>query len=387
MNFKNDDGQLTLFFVGELNSGNADDMEKECLDIIDKQEAKKIILNFGELKYISSAGLRIVLRLKQKYHDVSIEEVSLEVFDILQMTGFTNIIQCAKKLNEVCVDGAQIIGEGFFSTVYRIDKDTIIKVFNRTSDAGQIERELKLAKTAFVLGIPTAISFDIVKVGEKLGVRFEMLDCMSLKNCFVQYPEKYDDLLKKYVDLLKKINTTQCFDLSIPNMHEIYKEKLEKIKPYFTDEQFAKLNNLFANLEYKGTVVHGDCHFKNIMVQGDDFLLIDMDTLSRGNPIFELAQLRAPYVAFVEDSPGNSEMFLGVSGAFASKLFDDVVENYFDDNLEKIKEKIALVCYVHMVWWTLVNTPDDKTRFEGCKGRLLNLLEKIDNLNIGEKNE
>ena len=82
-----------------------------------------------------------------------------------------------------------------------------MKVFKRTSDAGQIERELKLAKEAFVAGVPTAISFDIVKVGDHLGVRFEMLDCISLKNAFVQQPEQYDALLNRYVDLLKKINS------------------------------------------------------------------------------------------------------------------------------------------------------------------------------------
>lgn len=384
MEYKNNNKELILYFVGELNSSNADIFEKESLDIIESQEFEKIILDFGNLKYISSAGLRIVLKLKQRYQNVVIREVSLEVYDILQMTGFTNIIQCSKKLNEISIDGAQVIGEGFFSTVYRIDKDTIIKVFNRTSDAGQIERELKLAKTAFVLGIPTAISFDIVKVKEKLGVRFEMLDCMSLKNCFLQYPEKYAELLKKYVELLKKINSTECLDLSIPDMHEIYKQKVETIKPYFTNEQYKKIANLFESLQQKNTLVHGDCHFKNIMVQGEDFLLIDMDTLSRGNPIFELAQLRAPYVAFDEDDPGNSERFMGVSSDFAKKLFNDIVKMYFGGNIEKIEQKIALICYVHMVWWTIVNTPENDKRLNGCKERLLKLLEKIDDLNIGE---
>ena len=384
MEYKNQNNTLTLYFAGELNSGNADNYEKESEEIIEKQEHENIVLDFGELKYISSAGLRIVLRLKQKYQNVKIEQVSLEVYDILQMTGFTNIIECSKKLNEVSVDGAQVIGEGFFATVYRINKDTIIKVFNRTSDAGQIERELKLAKTAFVLGVPTAISFDIVKVGEKLGVRFEMLDCMSLKNCFLTYPDKYDELLKKYVDLLKKINTTECFDLTIPDMHEAYQKKVEAIKQYFTQDQYSKLVKLFEGLEHKNTLVHGDCHFKNIMVQGDDFLIIDMDTLARGNKIFELAQLRAPYVAFEEDDPGNSEKFLGVASAFSNKLFNDILDLYFLDKAEQVKPKIALVCYVHMVWWNLVNTPENDKRLNGCKQRLLDLLAQVDDLNIGE---
>ena len=380
----NKDRELVLFFEGELNSTNADTFEKESLEIIEKQEFDHIVLNFGKLKYISSAGLRVVLKLKQKYQNVSIREVSLEVYDILQMTGFINIISCSKRLNEVSVEGAQIIGEGFFSTVYRINKDTIIKVFNRTSDTQQIERELKLAKTAFVAGIPTAISFDIVRVGEKLGVRFEMLDCMSLKNCFLQHPEEYDSLLKKYVELLKKINSTECLDLSIPNMHEMYIQKIEVIKQYISAEQYEKLSKLFENFEHKNTLVHGDCHFKNIMVQGEDFLLIDMDTLSVGNPLFELAQLRAPYVAFDEDDPGNSQRFLGVPEGFSKKLFEDVLKLYFDCETKAIEQKIALICYVHMVWWTIVNDPENQKRFNGCKDRLLNLLDQVDSLNIGE---
>ena len=383
MEYKNENSQLVLYFVGELNSSNAEEVEKECFDIAEKHTFENVVLDFSGLKYISSAGLRIILKLKQKYPNVIITEVSLEVYDILQMTGFTNIIQCSKKLNEVSIENAQIIGEGFFSTVYRINKDTIIKVFNRTSDAGQIERELKLAKTAFVLGIPTAISFDVVKVGEKLGVRFEMLDCKSLKNCFLDYPEKYDELLSKYSSLLKKINSTECFDVLVPDMHKQYSQKIETIKEYLTDEQFEKVEKLFENLNIKNTLVHGDCHFKNIMVQNNDFLLIDMDTLSRGNPIFELAQLRAAYIAFEEVDPGNTERFMGVSSTFAQKLYNDILHNYLGEKAEDAKDKIALVCFVHMVWWTINVQPENSVRLNGCRDRLIKLLDEYNDLDIG----
>ena len=131
------------------------------------------------------------------------------------------------------------------------------------------------------------------------------------------------------------------------------------------------------------TFVHGDCHFKNIMVQGDDFLLIDMDTLSRGHPIFELAALRAPYVAFEEDDPGNNEKFLGVSAVFSMKLYNQIINKYFGSEEQSIKDKIALVCYIHMVWWTLVNQRDNEKRFNGCKKRLEILLRKCNDLDIG----
>ena len=383
MRFELTDNLLTLFFEGELNSYNADVVEKEIDEVLSSSKFQTLNLDFAKLNYISSAGLRIILKIKQKHDDSHVINANLDVYDVLQMTGFTNIMDVKKAMREMSVEGAEIIGEGFFSTVYRIDKDTIIKVFNRTSDEKQIERELKLAKQAFVLGIPTAISFDIVKVKNKLGVRFEMLDCMSLKNAFIKYPEKYDELLNKYVDLLKKINTTECFDPSVPSIKKFFIEKVDAIKPLLDEAHYEKLLSLMKSVPERSTFVHGDCHFKNIMVQGEDFLLIDMDTLSVGHPIFELANLRCPYVAFEEDAPGNCEQFFGMKAEYCVKLYDDIVRLYFGKEDEVIKDKIALVCYAHMVWWTLTNQKDNQKRLDGCKERLIALLDKYNDIDIG----
>ena len=383
MRFELSDNLLTLFFEGELNSYNADAMEKEIDEVLSSSKFQTLNLDFAKLHYISSAGLRIILKIKQKHDDSHVINANLDVYDVLQMTGFTNIMDVKKAMREMSVEGAEIIGEGFFSTVYRIDKDTIIKVFNRTSDEKQIERELKLAKQAFVLGIPTAISFDIVKVKDKLGVRFEMLDCMSLKNAFIKYPEKYDELLNKYVDLLKKINTTECFDPSVPSIKKFFLEKVDAIKHLLDEAHYEKLLGLMKSVPERSTFVHGDCHFKNIMVQGEDFLLIDMDTLSVGHPIFELANLRCPYVAFEEDAPGNCEQFFGMKAEYCVKLYDDIIRLYFGKEDEAIKDKIALVCYAHMVWWTLTNQKDNQKRLNGCKERLIALLDKYNDIDIG----
>ena len=261
MRFELKEKTLVLYFDGELNSYNADGIEKEIEDIISKNNFENLILDFSRLNYISSAGLRTILKLKQRFNSTKIVEASLEVYDVLSMTGFVNIMSVEKALKRVDVTGAEIVGEGFFSTVYRVDKDTIIKVFNRTSDTNQIQRELHLSKQAFVLGIPTAISFDIVRVGDKLGVRFEMLDCDSLKNTYINNPNRYDELTDKYVNLLKTINTTESMDNELPDSKNAWLEKLNLIKPYFEADQFNKLEKLVEGIKYRNTFVHGDCHF------------------------------------------------------------------------------------------------------------------------------
>ena len=378
-----DNKVLTLYLEGELNSYNADNIEKEIEAEIHGKSFDKLVLDFSHISYISSAGLRIILKLKQTYNNFSVIETSLEVYDIFTMTGFTNIMDIKKGLKRVYLSGAEVIGDGFYSTVYRLDKDTIIKVFNRVSDTDQIERELKLAKEAFILGIPTAISFDIVRVDDKLGVRFEMLDCMSLRNAMLQNPDKRQEYLDKYADLLKKMNTTECLDPNIPDMKKHYLNKLDKIKSYLPEEANAKLLKMFNAIPDRKTLIHGDCHFKNIMVQNGELLLIDMDTLSVGYPIFELAALYAPYVAFNEDDPGNSERFFGIKDEEAAAIFDSLLLRYFGKKDEVVEDKIKLVGYVHMVRWTTNNEPQNTKRIEGCRARLLKLLEKYDDLDIG----
>ena len=382
MDFKLNGDTLTIYLEGEFNSYSAEPIENEIHKIIKANSFKKLVFDLEMLRYISSAGLRVFMKLKQQY-DISITNASLEVYDIFQMTGFTSIMNIKKALRKIDLKHAEVIGDGFFSTVYRLDKDTIVKVFNRTSDPDQIERELRLAKEAFVSGIPTAISFDIVQIGDKLGVCFEMLDCMSLKTAVQTHLDRFQEYLNKYAALLKKINTTECLNPAIPDIKKFYYEKLEKIKPNLDDKHYLKAKQLLDSLEDRKTFVHGDCHFKNIMVQHDELLLIDMDTLSVGHPIFELAAIYAPYCAFNEDDPGNSERFFGIKEEDAKKLYDSLLNVYFGKDDSVVKEKIRLVAYIHMVWWNRVNEPSNNKRLEGCRNRLYELLDKYDDLDIG----
>ena len=288
MKYELNNETLTIFFEGEFNSSNAQEIGEEATKIASENKFEKLILDFDNVTFISSAGLRVVLSLKQKYPNTSLINANLQVYDILQMTGFTSMMSVSKALRKIELGNAEVIGDGFFSTVYRLNKDTIVKVFNRTSDPGQVERELKLAKEAFVLGIPTAISFDVVRVGEKLGVCFEMLDCMSLKTAILTHRKNYKEYLKEYANLLKKINTTECLNPAIPDIKKNYLEKVKYIEPFLDKKYFEKAKKLVTNIPDRKTFVHGDCHFKNIMVQNGELLLIDMDTLSVGHPIFEL---------------------------------------------------------------------------------------------------
>ena len=91
-----ENGTLTIFFEGELNSYNSEDVEKEIESIIKANNFKALVLDFENLKYISSAGLRIIVRLKQQCSETSVRKPSKNVMDIFKMVGFDNLIAIEK---------------------------------------------------------------------------------------------------------------------------------------------------------------------------------------------------------------------------------------------------------------------------------------------------
>ena len=381
MRFENKNNVLRIFLEGEVNSYNSENLGKEINEIVSKENFKRLDLDFSKVTYISSAGLRVILKLKQQFNDVEVVETSLDIYDIFSMTGFTNIMTVRKALREIYTSGASIVGEGYYSTVYRLNDDTIVKVFNHVSDENQIERELALAKEAFMLGIPTAISYDIVKVGDKLGVCFEMLDCDSLKNVVAKNTDKLKEYVQKYADLLKYMNGIHSDNPIIPPIKKEYLTKLEQIKDDLSKDEYDKILSLLNSIPDTNTLVHGDCHFKNILVQNGNYLLIDMETLSIGHPIFELASLYSAYVGLSEFNEEESMKFFGIPRKDCVNLYNALINLYFGKDDPIIKDKIALLSYINVFRWYRRHS-DDKATIKAYKERLLELVNKYDDLII-----
>ena len=194
----------TIKLGGRIDSNNAKQFEGELLEAVG-ENAGTVTLDAEELEYISSAGLRVFLKLKKSIKgNVNVTNVSPEVYDIFEVTGFTSLLSVKKALREFSVEGLEKIGTGGTADVYRIDEDKIIKVFKPNYIPSMIENEGKMAKNAFVFGVPTAISYDTVKVGDKYGVIYEMLNADDILHHILKDPENTDKYIDIFADLIKK---------------------------------------------------------------------------------------------------------------------------------------------------------------------------------------
>ncbi len=270
------------------------------------------------------------------------------------MTGFTELLTVEKRLREISVDGCEVIGRGFYGTVYRIDPETIVKVYSTPDCIPIIQNEQRLAKRAFVKGVPTAISYDIVRVGDSYGSVFELLKASSFNDHLIREPDNFDTILRQYVEFLKVVHSAEMDADTIPMARDTFIGYLDVIKGYLTDEQTDTLRAMLSAMPDDLHMVHGDFQMKNVMLVDGEPMLIDMETICTGQPIFDLQALYVTYVAFSEDCPDNLSSFLGIPDDWGDRVWQSILQNYFKNEeeaaLSEINDKIRLLANVRFLY-------------------------------------
>lgn len=387
MKYALNDSIITFFPEGRIDSTNAGAAGEEIDKILEENPHTGCILDVENLEYISSAGLRVILHVRKAEPSLEIINASPEVYDIFDMTGFSEMIPVKKAYRKVSVDGCEVIGQGANGKVYRLDRDTIIKVYMNPDCLPDIHRERELARKAFVLGIPTAIPYDVVKVGDGYGSVFELLNAKSFAKLIIAEPENLDKYVSLYVELLKKIHSTELKKGDMPEMKKTALNWASFLKDYLPSEKFEKLYSLIETVPECNYMMHGDYHIKNVMMQNGEVLLIDMDTLCMGHPVFEFASVYLAYRGFCSLDHSIVEKFLGITYETAEKIWDKTLRLYFgteDDNeLRKYEEKAMVIGLTRLLRRTIrreSDTENGKAMIEYCKKTLCDILDRVDTL-------
>jgi len=273
-----------------IDSNNAAEFEKEITEAVAKLSGAEIVLDACDLEYISSAGLRVLMKLrKQEKKTVQVVNVSSEVYDIFEVTGFTDLLDVKKALREVSIEGCTKLGSGANGTVFRLTKDEMIKVFRPGMTLEEIEAEREASRRTFLLGVPCAIAFDTVKVGDSYGTVYEMLNAATVQERIREKPERLPELAAATARLLKELHGTEIPIGQLPPADRLLHSTIDKLTEDFTTDELEKLHTLYNSIPAMDRFVHNDYHAKNVMETGDgELMLIDLGDAGAGNPLIDL---------------------------------------------------------------------------------------------------
>ena len=127
-----------IFLKGRIDSNNADETAAVIRKLILENIIGLPVFDASELKYISSAGLRILLGISKRYKGKPrVINVSKEVYDVLDATGFTELLDVRNRVPDhgrTFVAGSERHQEGedgqdMLHTDHRFCKNTEISVY------------------------------------------------------------------------------------------------------------------------------------------------------------------------------------------------------------------------------------------------------------------
>lgn len=308
INWDNKEHKLNVVLAGRLDAATAPDVEKKVLSFLEGREKAACIVDVEKLGYISSAGLRVLLDLKKYCDDMKIVNVSLDIYDILTMTGFTKFIDVERRIRKMREPApGDLISKGKDSILYRSTSDLAVRVFDKDLSLSEVQRRLKLSKTAVSHGIPTPIAFEIVTCGDAYGILYERTGGKTLADIWKERPDAMQDEIKILSELVHMMHSTVIEKTELPDFAERMLEELKGNTEMNVDKKQA-LMQLISRLPAADDFAIGNLSLSNVMVHDGRIMFMDLTRCGRGNPILDL-------------QTAISAMFADGHGAFWKKFF------------------------------------------------------------------
>ena len=384
--YRTDKNILYIAIEGRIDASNAAAAEEEIFAIRKENEGKHTVIDADHLEYISSAGLRVILKIRKEEPRLAIINVAPEVYDVFDMTGFTDMVTVEKAYKRMSVEGCSFLAKGANGAVYRYDDETIIKTYYSKDALPEIQQERESARKAFVLGINTAIPYGIVRVGDGYGTVTELLNAVNVTTLLRNDPVNIEKPADYYVDLLKSIHAVEAEDGDFPDMKEIALDWAKFVADYLPEAEGKKLYAMVEAVPKQNTVLHGDYHTNNIMIQNDEPILIDLDTICVGHPVFELGSMYNAFLGFSELDHSIILDFMGYDRETSERFWNLVLKKYFGTEdetvLRAVEDKARVIGYTRLLRRT-VRRPNEAKAQEKIayyKEKLIEVIGKVDTL-------
>ena len=381
--FRTDKDILYISLEGRVDASNAADVETEINNIRKANQGMHTVLDADKLEYISSAGLRIMLRLRKEEPKLAIINVSPDVYSVFEMTGFTEMMTVEKTYPRINVDGCEFIAKGANGAVYRYDNETIVKQYFNRDALPEIMQERENSRRAFVLGVNTAIPYGIVRIGEGYGSLTELLNATSVTKLIRANPDDLSQSVAYYIDAIKEVHAIETQPGDLPDFKKWVLEWVDFLENYLDDAHAKKMRTLIESIPDSKFIIHGDYHTNNVMVQNGEPILIDMDTLAVGHPVLELGSMFNAFVGFGEVDREGSESFFGFNTETAHRFWYLSLARYLgtDDKnaIVDAENKAKIIGYMRLLRRCLRRDADEKA-VNHYKAKLTETLDKVDTL-------
>lgn len=292
MNTRINNDLIIVELPGRIDSGNALDIEKELYEIAEQSPGKNLCLNAEHMEYISSAGLRILLKFQKAGLLESLGNVTQNVYSILDNTGFIGILNVKKLAAKYDFNHNSLIGKDSYGKLYKADSENVIRVYDSHVDPSDIDMGFECAKVMMNSPVSCAIPYDVVTTDNGKGCLYSVEDFTSVSHLITKQSDIAafrEKAVNKIVKQLKLVHDVAELSDCLPRETDRLSELVYKNLSAFNEEEKDTICHIIRKLSRGNTVILENVNERTILISYKEPVLVDFAQLRFGNPLFEIA--------------------------------------------------------------------------------------------------
>lgn len=314
-----------------IDSENSNKIEKELETIANKHPGKNLVLKADKTTYVSSAGLRVILKLKQMGRLDSLRGVCKDVYDIFEMTGLNNVVSIEKSVETRKQVYEELLGEDAYGYLYKKDKENVIRISKNWIEDENVYHGQELSQLGLKLDVSNAIILETVKTEQGMASIYAADSFETLNAYSEKHTDKSENIIKELVKELKRYKECDEFDNKLQLEHIMLTDKVEeKLSNLWKDEK-ESIKRCINSLSRNNFPIFELLDDRTLLFSRNKIVFLDLSVLRYGNPVFELAS------AYRNILDHNS--FIGLKGGDADEAWISFLRKYVENDDESIISK------------------------------------------------
>ena len=240
------------------------------------------------------------------------------------------------------ITGLEPFARGGTAECYRIDEDKILKLYFDQGKKELISKEKANAVEIIRNDLPTALSYEIVTCGDRVGIIYEMINAMDISATIRKDSSQAGPLGTEFAKLAKDLHSHIDSDGRFRPATFFMRRTAENL-PYVSSKAKERILSLLDELDAYHSFLHGDFHPNNALVTKDGLYLIDLVGFSNGCPAFDVATLLFSFYASPEPCVNGINPFNGLTVEQMDAFWAAFRKTYFGPDNIRIWELLPSI--------------------------------------------
>ena len=227
-----------------------------------------------------------------------------------------------------------LLGKGGTGSVYRINDEQVLKTYSSSISPEELMKKREAIKQLLVKDVPAMFSFEVARIDDSYGIVYEMLKDSTVAKSIMKDASCLEEMGVKMGKLFRQMHNADVSDC-LPPFHERIMGWVDSAEEtgFITKHCAKTMRTLIGIIPEGHALIHSDFHEGNVKVLKGELLLIDLDEIAYGNPLYDLAFHYNNHIA-ISKAADVCLKSVGMLPQYCKKIYEIELNAYFDGNIE-----------------------------------------------------